>query len=133
VRVASTLAPIAGANWGAVALPRPGQEVLLDFIEGNIDRPVIIGSLYNSAGNKDAPHTKGHYGAGVSTANAPAWFPGTAGANAHAAVLSGLKARRWQRVNGAPADTTSWCSTTAPASRACPCSAMRSRTRARMS
>lgn len=93
VRVASSLAPIAGANWGAVALPRPGQEVLLDFIEGNIDRPVIIGSLYNSAGNKDAPHTKGHHGAGVSTTNAPAWFPGAAGANAHAAVLSGLKSQ----------------------------------------
>src|SRR5439155_12750537 len=37
VRVATPLAPVAGANWGSHALPRVGQEVLIDFLEGNID------------------------------------------------------------------------------------------------
>ena len=90
VRVATS---IAGANWGAVAVPRVGQEVLLDFIEGNIDRPVVIGALYNSVGKPDAPHSKGHYGAGAATGNAPAWFPGARDGNAHAAVLSGFKSQ----------------------------------------
>jgi type VI secretion system secreted protein VgrG len=90
VRVATSMA---GANWGAVAVPRVGQEVLLDFVEGNIDRPVVIGALYNSVGKPDAPHSKGHYGAGAATGNAPAWFPGAREGNAHAAVLSGFKSQ----------------------------------------
>jgi type VI secretion system secreted protein VgrG len=93
VRVATALAPIAGQNWGAVGVPRVGQEVLVDFIEGDIDRPVIVGVLYNSAGKPDAPHTRGHYGAGAATANAPAWFPGARDGNAHPAVLSGFKSQ----------------------------------------
>ncbi|MBX3618824.1 MAG: type VI secretion system tip protein VgrG [Rhizobacter sp.] len=39
----------AGANWGAVFTPRIGTEVLVDFIEGDIDRPIIVGQLYNGA------------------------------------------------------------------------------------
>ncbi|AUH52507.1 type VI secretion system tip protein VgrG [Chromobacterium sp. ATCC 53434] len=39
--------PSAGAGWGHQFLPRLGQEVLVDFIEGDIDRPVITGVLYN--------------------------------------------------------------------------------------
>lgn len=37
----------AGNGWGALYLPRVGQEVIVDFLEGNPDRPVIIGQLYN--------------------------------------------------------------------------------------
>ncbi|MCR5883310.1 type VI secretion system tip protein VgrG [Rhizobacter sp. J219] len=44
VRVAQ---PSAGANWGAVFLPRVGTEVLVDFVEGDLDRPLIVGQLYN--------------------------------------------------------------------------------------
>lgn len=96
IRVATSLAPIAGANWGSHALPRVGQEVLVDFLEGDIDRPVIIGALYNGAGARDAQHNTRHHGAGPATGNAPAWFPGEAGAHAHAAVLSGLKSQAMQ-------------------------------------
>jgi type VI secretion system secreted protein VgrG len=37
----------AGKRWGAVFWPRIGQEVIVDFLEGNPDRPIIIGSVYN--------------------------------------------------------------------------------------
>ena len=38
----------AGKNWGAVTLPRIGQEVVIEFLEGNPDRPIVVGSLYNA-------------------------------------------------------------------------------------
>lgn len=93
IRVATPLGPVAGANWGSHALPRVGQEVLVDFIEGNIDRPVVIGTLYNGAGRKDAQHNQMAYGAGAVTGNAPMWFPGSSAGHAHPAVLSGIKSQ----------------------------------------
>ncbi len=39
--------PAAGANWGAAFVPRIGTEVAIDFIEADIDRPVVVGQLYN--------------------------------------------------------------------------------------
>jgi type VI secretion system secreted protein VgrG len=100
VRVAAPLAPVAGANWGSNGLPRVGQEVLIDFLEGNIDRPVIIGALYNGKGQQDAQHNKHAQGAGVATGNAPAWFPGEAAAHSHPAVLSGLKSQAMSASQG---------------------------------
>lgn len=44
VRVAQSLA---GAKWGTFFLPRIGMEVLVDFLEGNPDRPLVIGCVYN--------------------------------------------------------------------------------------
>jgi type VI secretion system secreted protein VgrG len=43
VRVAEGLA---GPNWGTLFTPRVGTEVLVDFIEGDIDRPVIVSQLF---------------------------------------------------------------------------------------
>ncbi|MFY9948008.1 MAG: type VI secretion system tip protein TssI/VgrG [Candidatus Sulfotelmatobacter sp.] len=40
--------PWAGANWGAIWIPRIGQEVLVSFLEGDPDRPIIIGRVYNA-------------------------------------------------------------------------------------
>ena len=37
----------AGAGWGSLYLPRIGQEVVVEFLEGDPDRPVVIGSVYN--------------------------------------------------------------------------------------
>ncbi|MBX7079337.1 MAG: type VI secretion system tip protein VgrG [Nannocystaceae bacterium] len=37
----------AGAGWGAVFIPRVGMEVMLEFLDGNPDRPVVTGCLYN--------------------------------------------------------------------------------------
>jgi type VI secretion system secreted protein VgrG len=37
----------AGKGWGAVFLPRVGHEVVVEFLEGDPDRPLITGSVYN--------------------------------------------------------------------------------------
>jgi type VI secretion system secreted protein VgrG len=39
--------PWAGKGWGAVAIPRIGQEVIVDFLEGDPDQPIIVGRFYN--------------------------------------------------------------------------------------
>ncbi|MBD8121362.1 type VI secretion system tip protein VgrG [Pseudomonas lutea] len=38
----------AGKRWGSVFLPRVGQEVIVSFLEGDPDRPLITGSVYNA-------------------------------------------------------------------------------------
>jgi type VI secretion system secreted protein VgrG len=68
VRVAEALA---GPNWGSQFVPRVGTEVLIDFIEGDVDRPIVVAQLYTGA---DTPP----FAAGVD-----------AGVN-HAGTLSGL-------------------------------------------
>jgi type VI secretion system secreted protein VgrG len=81
----------AGPNWGSSFTPRIGQEVLLDYLEGDIDRPVVIGSLYNGRGMDDAQGNQVAQGASAATGNAPAWFAGGSGEHAHNAILSGFK------------------------------------------
>jgi type VI secretion system secreted protein VgrG len=44
VRVSQTWA---GKNWGGIQIPRIGQEVIVDFLEGDPDRPIITGRVYN--------------------------------------------------------------------------------------
>jgi type VI secretion system secreted protein VgrG len=46
VRVAQSWA---GPGWGALYLPRIGQEVVVEFLEGDPDRPLVTGSVYNGA------------------------------------------------------------------------------------
>jgi len=38
----------AGKNWGGIHIPRIGQEVLVSFLEGDPDQPVITGRVYNA-------------------------------------------------------------------------------------
>jgi type VI secretion system secreted protein VgrG len=68
VRVSEALA---GPNWGSQFVPRIGTEVLVDFIDGDINRPVVVAQLYTG---EDAPP----YSAGIDAA-----------AN-HPGVLSGI-------------------------------------------
>jgi type VI secretion system secreted protein VgrG len=44
VRVAQVWA---GSNWGAIHTPRIGQEVIVEFLEGDPDRPIVTGRVYN--------------------------------------------------------------------------------------
>jgi type VI secretion system secreted protein VgrG len=76
--------PSAGANWGTVLLPRVGSEVLVGFVGGDIDQPVVVNQLHNDC---DLPP----YSAGVDS-----------GVN-HPGVLSGLSANS---LTGA--DALSW-------------------------
>ncbi|PPD18752.1 MAG: hypothetical protein CTY24_12405 [Methylobacter sp.] len=62
---------VAGPNWGSTFTPRIGSEVLVDFIDNDIDRPVIVACLFN--GNDLPP-----FAAGVDS-----------GRN-HAGVISGI-------------------------------------------
>lgn len=39
----------AGPGWGALYLPRIGQEVVVEFLEGDPDRPIVTGAVYNGA------------------------------------------------------------------------------------
>jgi type VI secretion system secreted protein VgrG len=39
--------PSAGAGWGHQFIPRIGQEVAVDFLEGDIDRPIVTGVIHN--------------------------------------------------------------------------------------
>jgi type VI secretion system secreted protein VgrG len=45
----------AGTNWGGMFIPRVGQEVVVDFLDGDPDRPIITGSVYNA--NNGVPYT----------------------------------------------------------------------------
>jgi type VI secretion system secreted protein VgrG len=39
----------AGAGWGAQFHPRPGHEVVVEFLEGDPDQPIVTGRVYNGA------------------------------------------------------------------------------------
>jgi type VI secretion system secreted protein VgrG len=45
VRVATMWA---GKQWGIIHIPRIGQEVIVDFLEGHPDLPIVVGSVYNT-------------------------------------------------------------------------------------
>ncbi|GLR04985.1 type VI secretion system tip protein TssI/VgrG [Vibrio hyugaensis] len=46
MRVAQT---VAGNGWGSTFHPRVGQEVIVDFVNGDPDQPIVTGSLYNGS------------------------------------------------------------------------------------
>lgn len=56
--------PWAGTNFGGITIPRIGQEVIVDFLEGDPDRPIITGRVYNGASRPpyDLPANKAHSG-----------------------------------------------------------------------
>lgn len=55
---------IAGKTWGAFVLPRIGQEVVVEFLEGDPDRPLVTGSVYNDVNVPpfDLPNEKNRLG-----------------------------------------------------------------------
>ena len=52
VRVGQTWA---GRGWGTMFIPRVGMEVVVEFLDGNPDRPLVIGCVYN--GDQAPPYT----------------------------------------------------------------------------
>jgi type VI secretion system VgrG family protein len=110
LRVAQSLA---GAGVGSQFLPRIGQEVLVDFLDADIDQPVVRAALYNGCGEGGVPATPGgqsvqgardgrrifrrsadHRSSGqgnLSGGHAPAWHGGAADAQHNQAALSGIK------------------------------------------
>ncbi|WP_409266359.1 type VI secretion system Vgr family protein [Massilia sp. BHUDP2] len=100
VRVAQRLA---GSGMGCQFLPRVGQEVLVQFLENDIDRPVVVGALYNGRGEGGiAPTPGGHTGApddrecfgrahdhaysaqaNLAGGNSPAWHGASSDADGH--------------------------------------------------
>lgn len=102
----------AGQGHGSQFLPRIGQEVLVNFMDGDIDKPIIVGALYNGQGEAGIAPTPGAGEAAVdgglytqatdfhATAqgnlaggNSPAWHGQSAesAGHANAAALSGIK------------------------------------------
>ncbi|BAL22771.1 Rhs element Vgr protein [Azoarcus sp. KH32C] len=112
VRVATRQAgPGMGWQW----LPRIGQEVLVAFLGHDIDRPVVLGALYNGRGEGGEPPTPGgaqgdardtrsfdtasdhHPGgqANLTGGNSPAWHGAAAVPHRHAAALTGFKTKEF--------------------------------------
>ncbi|WP_133434497.1 type VI secretion system Vgr family protein, partial [Achromobacter xylosoxidans] len=60
----------AGPNWGAHHLPRQGTEVVVEFLDGDIDQPVVVAQLYNDS-------------------DLPPWSAGVDGEANHPGTLSG--------------------------------------------
>lgn len=52
IRVGQSLA---GSSWGGLFTPRIGQEVIVEFIDGNPDRPIVTGCVYN--GHNPLPYS----------------------------------------------------------------------------
>ncbi|ALM87022.1 type IV secretion protein Rhs [Bordetella sp. N] len=106
-----------GAGMGMTFVPRIGQEVLVRFLDDDIDQPVVVGAVYNGRGEGGTPATPGGRTvqeadtsafaaardmipsgqANLAGGNAPAWHGAAAADDAHrnAAALSGFKSKEF--------------------------------------
>jgi type VI secretion system secreted protein VgrG len=57
--------PWAGKGWGAVSIPRIGQEVVVDFLEGDPDQPIVTGRVYNAEQTPPFPLPEGAVVSGI--------------------------------------------------------------------
>lgn len=111
----------AGSGMGWQFTPRLGQEVLVDFHDGNIERPYVIGALYNGQGeagvsptpggrvdgaaaaetdrrtlSQSTDHRPSAQGNRIGRGHSPAWHatPGSEG-HGHAGALNGIKTKEF--------------------------------------
>jgi type VI secretion system secreted protein VgrG len=61
----------AGPQWGALFLPRIGHEVVVEFTDGDPDRPLITGSLYNGANTPPASLPRQKTQSAIRSASSP--------------------------------------------------------------
>lgn len=68
----------AGKRWGTIHIPRIGQEVVVAFLEGDPDNPIIVGSVYNAdqmpaylGQGPDAKHKQDPKISGIKTCSTP--------------------------------------------------------------
>ena len=115
----------AGPGMGWQFIPRVGQEVLVDFMDGVIERPIVIAALYNGQGEagiaptpggqaqegaasdtsalaQSSDHRPGAQGNRIGSGHSPAWHgagsaAATAGSNgqANASALNGIKTQEF--------------------------------------
>jgi type VI secretion system secreted protein VgrG len=114
----------AGKGLGTQFVPRIGQEVLVGFMEGDIDRPLVLGSLYNGKGDGGIAPTPGGAGAdkednapspfaqaadhrpsaqgNLAQGNSPAWHGEASayGPHRNRAALSGVKSAEYGNASG---------------------------------
>jgi len=57
IRVAQ---PYAGNKWGSQITPRIGQEVIVNFLDGDPDRPIVTGAVYNKDNMPPYPNKTQH-------------------------------------------------------------------------
>lgn len=61
----------AGAAWGAIEIPRIGQEVVVSFLEGDPDRPLVTGRVYNGVNHPPYALPANMTQSGVKTRSTP--------------------------------------------------------------
>jgi len=61
----------AGAGFGMVHLPRVGQEVLVEFLSGDPDRPVIVGRVFTALQKTPYPLPANKTKSGIRTSSSP--------------------------------------------------------------
>jgi type VI secretion system secreted protein VgrG len=59
---ARVVQPWGGVGWGHQFTPRVGMEVLVGFLEGDVNRPVVVGSIYNNVNTAIYPSAKKNIG-----------------------------------------------------------------------
>ena len=63
--------PWGGVNWGTMVIPRVGMEVVVEFLEGNPDRPLITGIVYNATQTVPYPLPGSKTQSGFKTSSSP--------------------------------------------------------------
>lgn len=63
--------PWAGAGFGTMFVPRVGMEVLVAFVDGDPDRPVAVGCVYNGGAEPPHPLPEHRTRTGIRTASSP--------------------------------------------------------------
>ncbi|MCG5075671.1 type VI secretion system Vgr family protein [Paraburkholderia tagetis] len=63
--------PWAAGRYGSVAIPRIGSEVVVDFENGDPDRPIVIGCVYNAANMTPWPLPRNATQSGILTRSTP--------------------------------------------------------------